>query len=219
MGLLARPFLPALLHRLAAIAAFASMAQADRARRISGQLDGRLPPPTDWQVRLAGVDHPVVIHGDDVIVDGAPLVMALDYTPGDRIIEAEFSPDSEDGEGAEEGLAVRIAPLRTGWKLTTRGASHQARVLPAHVAAHAAHMIERAAPDLSRFLMSPMPGRLVALHVSEGDRVESGQPLAVVEAMKMENILRATRAGTVAKVAAAPGDTLALDQMILELLF
>ncbi|MBO9580018.1 MAG: acetyl/propionyl/methylcrotonyl-CoA carboxylase subunit alpha [Sphingobium sp.] len=200
------------LRRLSAVAAFASMAQADRARRVDGQLDGRLPPPTDWQVRLAGVDHDVVIQGDDVTVDGEPLVMALDYTPGDRIMEAAFGDD-----GMDEELAVQIAPTRTGWKLTARGASHIARVLPAHVAAHAIHMIEREPPDLSRFLLSPMPGRLVTLHVGEGDRVEIGQPLAVVEAMKMENILRAGRSGTVAKIAATAGDALTLDQMILEL--
>ncbi len=157
-GFSGAPVSPEFLRRLAAVAAFASMAQADRARRISGQLaggqpGGRLPPPTDWQVRLAGVDHDVVIRGDDVTVDGAPLVMALDYTPGDRIIEVEFGD-----EAGEESLAVRIAPLRTGWRLTTRGASHEARVLPAHAAAHASHMIERAAPDLSRFLMSPDAG-------------------------------------------------------------
>jgi propionyl-CoA carboxylase alpha chain len=79
-------------------------------------------------------------------------------------------------------------------------------------------MIEREPPDLSRFLLSPMPGRLVALHVGEGEKVVTGQPLAVVEAMKMENILRAARAGTVAKVNAVAGDTLALDQLILELI-
>ncbi|MBO9576155.1 MAG: acetyl/propionyl/methylcrotonyl-CoA carboxylase subunit alpha [Sphingobium sp.] len=210
-GFVGAPASPELLRRLAAIAAFASMAQADRARRMDGQLGRRLAPPTDWQVRLAGVDHEVTIQGDDVTVDGAPLVMALDYTPGDRLIEAEF------GEEGEESLAVRIAPIRAGWRLTTRGASHNVRVLPGHVAPHAAHMIERIPPDLSRFLMSPMPGRLVALHVGEGDRVETGQPLAVVEAMKMENILRAARAGTVSRVSAAAGDTLVLDQMILEL--
>jgi propionyl-CoA carboxylase alpha chain len=210
-GFVGAPASPELLRHLSAIAAFASMAQADRASRIDGQLNGRPSPPTDWQVRLAGVDHAVVIRGDDVTVDGKPLVMSLDYTPGDRIIEAAF------GEEGEEELAVQIAQARTGWRLTARGASHIARVLPAHVAAHVCHMIEREPPDLSRFLMSPMPGRLVALHVSEGDRVEMGQPLAVVEAMKMENILRAARTGTVAKVAAAAGDTLALDQMILEL--
>lgn len=200
-----------LLRRLAAIAAFASMAQADRARRIDGQLGRRLPPPTDWSVRIAGVDHAVIISGDDVTVDGAPLTMGLDYTPGDRLIEAEF------GEDGEEALAVRIAPVRSGWRLTTRGAFRQVRVLPGHAAPYAAHMIERVPPDLSRFLMSPMPGKLVALHVQAGDRVELGQPLAVVEAMKMENILRATKSGTVETVAEDVGATLALDQVILEL--
>jgi propionyl-CoA carboxylase alpha chain len=201
-----------LLRRLAAIAAFIAMAQADRARRIDGQLGRRLSPPTRWQVRLAGVTHEVEIRGDDVTVDGAPLVMALDYTPGDRLVEAEFGEDWE-----AESLALRIAPIRAGWRLTTRGASHDARVLPAHVARHATHMIERTPPDLSRFLMSPMPGKLVALHVGEGDRVEAGQPLAVVEAMKMENILRAGRAGMVNRVATQAGATLMLDEVILEI--
>ncbi|WP_443971159.1 ATP-binding protein [Sphingobium sp. CR28] len=210
-GFTGAPVEAELLRRLAAIAAFASMAQADRARRIDGQLGRRLPPPTDWSVRIAGVDHAVIINGDDVTVDGAPLTMGLDYTPGDRLIEAEF------GEDGEEALAVRIAPVRSGWRLTTRGAFHQVRVLPGHAAPYAAHMIERVPPDLSRFLMSPMPGKLVALHVQAGDKVEVGQPLAVVEAMKMENILRATKAGTVHNVAEDVGATLALDQVILEL--
>jgi len=199
--------------QLAAIAAFASMAQADRARRINGQLGRRLPPPTDWIVRLDDKDHAVTIRGDDVTVDGAELLMALDYTPGDRLIEAAF----EDEAGAEQRLAVRIAPTRTGWRLTTRGAIHAVRVLPVHIARHAGHIIERPASDLSRFLISPMPGKLVALHVGEGDKVERGQPLAVVEAMKMENILRAGRAGVVRLVTTTAGATLALDEVILEL--
>jgi propionyl-CoA carboxylase alpha chain len=77
-------------------------------------------------------------------------------------------------------------------------------------------MIEKVPPDLSRFLIAPMPGLLTALHVGEGDRVEAGQPLAVVEAMKMENILRAEKSGTVAIVVAQPGDSLSVDQVILE---
>ena len=79
------------------------------------------------------------------------------------------------------------------------------------------HMIEKVPPDLSRFLVSPMPGLLVRLDVAAGDRVEAGQPLAVVEAMKMENILRAEKAATIRSVAAATGDSLAVDQVILEL--
>jgi propionyl-CoA carboxylase alpha chain len=202
--------------RLAAIAAIVAMAQADRARRIDGQLGRRLPPPTEWVARIGGRDHAVSIHGDDVMVDGKALAMALDYTLGDRMIEAEFEPECGEAD-AEAALAVRIAPIRAGWRLTTRGASHDVCVLPAHVADLAVHMIARPAPDLSRYLMSPMPGRLVALHVGAGARVEVGQPLAVVEAMKMENILRAARAGTVVRVAVAAGATLALDEIILEI--
>jgi len=197
-----------LSEKLAAIAAFAGMAQADRARRIDGQLGKRLPPPTDWQAKIGGLLHEVTINGDAVTVDGEPFDMSLEYTPGDRIIEAEF-----DGEP----LAVRIAPIRSGFKLTTRGASHAVRVLPSHVAPMAAHMIEKVPPDLSRYLICPMPGLLVALNVVEGDKVEAGQPLAVVEAMKMENILRAEKAATVKVVNAAVGESLAVDAVILEL--
>ncbi|MDR2857387.1 MAG: biotin/lipoyl-binding protein, partial [Novosphingobium sp.] len=78
-------------------------------------------------------------------------------------------------------------------------------------------MIEKIPPDLSRFLICPMPGLLVSLNVGEGDHVEAGQPLAVVEAMKMENILRAEKAGTVKKVNAATGESLAVDAIILEM--
>jgi propionyl-CoA carboxylase alpha chain len=194
--------------KLSAIAAFAAMAQADRARRIDGQLGKRLTPPTDWQVKIGDAVHDVTIKGDSVSVDGEALMMSLEYTPGDRIIEADF-----DGEL----LSVRVAPIRAGFKLTTRGAIHNVRVLPSHVAPLAAHMIEKVPPDLSRYLICPMPGLLVALNVSEGDRVESGQPLAVIEAMKMENILRAEKAGTVKSVSAAVGDSLAVDAIILEL--
>jgi propionyl-CoA carboxylase alpha chain len=71
-------------------------------------------------------------------------------------------------------------------------------------------------PDMSRFLLSPMPGLLVSLAVAEGQEVKAGQELATVEAMKMENLLRAERDGKVAKLHAQPGDSLAVDQAILE---
>lgn len=101
--------------------------------------------------------------------------------------------------------------------MTTRGAKHQVRVLPAFVAPLAAHMLEKVPPDLSKYLICPMPGLLVALHVGEGDRVQPGQPLATVEAMKMENILRAEKAATVSKINAKQGDSLAVDEVILTL--
>ena len=78
------------------------------------------------------------------------------------------------------------------------------------------HMLEKKPPDLSKFLLSPMPGLLVRLLVAEGDEVKAGEELAVVEAMKMENSLRAGDDGVVAKIVAAEGDSLAVDQPILE---
>ena len=84
------------------------------------------------------------------------------------------------------------------------------------VAALTHHMIEKPPPDLSRYLLCPMPGLLTTLHVGEGDTVVPGQPVAVVEAMKMENILRAPRHASIKSVAAHPGDILAVDAVILE---
>ncbi|ANC86817.1 acetyl/propionyl/methylcrotonyl-CoA carboxylase subunit alpha [Sphingomonas sp. NIC1] len=202
-----------LKRHLAAIAAFAATAQADRARRIDGQLGSRLQPPHAWAVRIDGEDHDVAVSTDGITVDGDALDIALEYTPGDRMVEAEIG--RENGEYTQ--LTVRILPIRSGFRLTTRGASHDVRVLPAHAAPYAQHMIEKVPPDLSRFLIAPMPGLLVRLDVGAGDAVEAGQPLAVVEAMKMENILRAQKAGRVKAVSAAAGDSLAVDQIILEM--
>ncbi|MBY0581780.1 MAG: acetyl/propionyl/methylcrotonyl-CoA carboxylase subunit alpha, partial [Sphingomonas sp.] len=199
---------PDLIRSLAAIAAFAATAEADRARRIEGQLGNRLRPPADWVVRIAGVDHDVSLAEDEVIVDGEEIEIAAEYTPGDRMIEADIA-------GAV--LSIRVARTRTGFRLTTHGASHVARVLPAHAAPHARHLIEKIPPDLSRFLLCPMPGLLMRLDVGAGDKVEIGQPLAVVEAMKMENILRAEKAGVVKSVSARQGDSLAVDAVILEI--
>ncbi|WP_267382007.1 MULTISPECIES: acetyl/propionyl/methylcrotonyl-CoA carboxylase subunit alpha [unclassified Sphingomonas] len=202
------PAAPDLLRTLAAIAAFAATADADRARRTDGQLGRRLRPPADWVVRIGGADHAVSVSTDGITVDGEAIDLDLEYTPGDRMVAAQV------GDAA---LSVRIQRTRGGFALTTRGATQAARVLPAHVAPYAQHLIEKVPPDLSRFLLAPMPGLLVRLDVSVGDKVEAGQALAVVEAMKMENILRSQKTATVKSVSASAGESLAVDQVILEL--
>ena len=207
-GFRGAPASPELLRSLSAIAAFSATAEADRARRVDGQLGKRLAPPSAWQVLIGGVAHDVLLAEDEVTVDGESLDLAMEYTPGDRLIDAEIG---------DIPLAVKIAKSRIGFTLTTRGASHKVRVLPAHIAPLAGHMIEKIPPDLSRYLLCPMPGLLVALHVGEGDKIEAGQPLAVVEAMKMENILRAEKAGKIKSVNASTGDSLAVDAIILEM--
>jgi len=149
----------------------------------------------------------VELNGDAVTVDGTSVVVDAPYVPGQKLVEAII-----DGEA----LSLRVERRRTGWRFTTRGGSHDLRVLTPRVAALSHHMIEKIPPDMSRFLLCPMPGLITAINVAEGDKVEAGQPLAVVEAMKMENILRAEKAGTVKAVAAKPGDSLAVDAVILE---
>ncbi|MGQ2941618.1 MAG: acetyl-CoA carboxylase biotin carboxylase subunit [Blastomonas fulva] len=206
------PASPELLQRLAAIAAFIATAEADRALRVSGQLGNRLTPPSEWRVRQGDVAMEVSVSEDAIVVDGEVVDMAMGYTPGDRMAIADFGD-----EDVSDELAVKVLRTRTGFALTARGAQHRFEVLPAHVAQHARHMIEKVPPDLSRFLLCPMPGLLVKLHVAEGDKVQPGQPLAIVEAMKMENILRAEKAATVKTISAAEGDSLAVDAVILEL--
>jgi propionyl-CoA carboxylase alpha chain len=203
---------------LAAAAGAIATADADRARRIEGQLNGPQPAPGDWQVRIGGKDHEVALEEDAITVDGQPVAIAMEYTPGDRFVSVELYESNDDDEAEPlETYGIQLSPTRTGYRMTTRGAKHEVRVLPAHIAPLAAHMLEKIPPDLSKFLICPMPGLLVALHVGEGDAVQPGQPLATVEAMKMENILRAEKAATVGKVNAKQGDSLAVDEVILEL--
>jgi propionyl-CoA carboxylase alpha chain len=194
--------------KIAAVAGFVAAARSDRARKVDGQLAHELDPPSEWAVKVGGTVHAVVLGDETIAVDGAAVDLAMEYTPGDRLILADV-----DGET----LGLKIEPTRTGLKVTTRGAIHRLEILPASIAHLAGHMIEKVPPDLSKFLICPMPGLLVSLNVAEGDKVEAGQPLAVVEAMKMENILRAEKSATVRKVNAKPGESLAVDAVILEL--
>ncbi len=199
---------PELLKGLAAIAGFAATAEADRARRVDGQLGNRLHPPAAWQVKIGDAVHIVSLAQDEIFVDDQPFDLTMEYVPGTRLIDAELG---------DLPITVKVVKTRTGFRLITRGASHAVRVLPAHVAHLADHMIEKTPPDLSKYLICPMPGLLVSLNVGEGDAVEAGQPLAVVEAMKMENILRAEKSGVVKQVNAKAGDSLAVDAIILEM--
>jgi len=197
-----------LLRNLAAIGAFAATAHADRARRVDSQLGKRLDPPSEWQVKIGDKIMDVSISEEEITVDGQDIDLSTEYTPGDSLILAEV---------AGQPLSVKIEKTANGFALTSHGATHKARILPAHVAQHAVHMIEKIPPDLSKYLLCPMPGLLVALHVEVGEAVVEGQPLAVVEAMKMENILRAEKNGVVKSLEAAQGDSLAVDAVILEL--
>jgi propionyl-CoA carboxylase alpha chain len=197
-----------LLRVLAAVAAGNAFTLDARARKVDGQLGGITPAPVRWQVRMHDHDYDVLLGEGHAMVDGHRVEGTCDWQPGMHLASAI---------GEEFDLGIRVARKNGHWLLTTRGATHKARVLPAHVAPLAAHMIEKIPPDMSRFLLCPMPGLVTAIHVEAGDMVEAGQPLAIVEAMKMENILRAEKSGVVKSVNATAGESLAVDAVILEM--
>jgi propionyl-CoA carboxylase alpha chain len=193
---------------LVAAAATINAILVDRANMIDNQLNGHGAQfGTDWVVQLGRERHPVKVEGlgDRWLVDDVEVETG--WRPGNPLFEAKM-------DGVP--VACRVARTGSGLKLTMAGAAHAVRVLTPRAAELSAYMIEKVAPDLSRFLLCPMPGLVVSVTVAEGDKVEAGQPLATVEAMKMENILRAEKSATVKRVAAKAGDSLAVDAVIME---
>ena len=209
-----------LLEDLAAIAALVAASHETRAALIDGQLGGPVYPEGDYVVRVTsaagaglGVDEfAVAVEPYDggllVSVDGEEEIDVIaDYVPGQRLLIADL-----DGRRR----IVRIAKEGRGWRFQTLGARHHVEVMAPHVADLTQHMIAKVAPDMSRFLLAPMPGLLTKLEVKAGDKVEAGQPIAVIEAMKMENILRAPKSTTVKATPVAAGQSLAVDEVIVE---
>jgi propionyl-CoA carboxylase alpha chain len=196
------------LRAIAAVAAGIECTARARAARTTGKLNGAPPNMVDWAVRMDGQAFAVTLGEGYAMADGHRVEGHCDWQPGRAKASATAG-------NAKLGLIVRKDGVH--WRITTHGATHRALALPAKIAPLARHMIEKVPPDLSKFLICPMPGLLVSLQVGQGDKVVPGQPLATVEAMKMENILRAQKAGTVKALRAAQGDSLAVDQVILEL--
>jgi propionyl-CoA carboxylase alpha chain len=199
-------------RRLAAVAAAVHRRLAERDACISGQMPNRrYQVPDDWVVRLGDGNHPVHVvpadGGYDVAVDGQALQVRSDWRPG----EPRF-------RGAVDGdrVSVQIDRAGAGYRLHHHGVAVDALVLTTLGARLMAEMPEKPVADMSHYVMSPMPGLLVSLDIAEGDEVKAGETVAVVEAMKMENLLRAERDGRVKKVLAKPGDSLTVDQIILE---
>lgn len=151
----------------------------------------------------------VALDGDryDVSVNGERFLVQGDWRPGSPLFE-----------GSVNGVAVCIQVERRGmrYRLSHAGGQIDILIVREHVAALNRLMPFKEPPDMSRFLLSPMPGLLVRLAVAAGDAVKAGEELAIVEAMKMENVLRAEQDGTVKELLAGEGDSLMVDQPILE---
>ncbi len=197
---------------LVAAAVFMNAVEQSRASQIDGRIaDVRAPQDTSWIARVGDDKHHChVMPGKDgvrVAVGRASLLIETQWTPGTPIFI-----------GGIGGLEVHILVERSelGYSLLTDGCRRSISVLPAHVDPLMAHMPEKTGLDSANLLLCPMPGLVVSIAVEEGEQVEAGQTLAVVEAMKMENILRAQRGGRIAKIHAEKGDSLAVDAVILE---
>jgi propionyl-CoA carboxylase alpha chain len=201
-----------LIADLAAIAAMIETTREARAGQISDQLDRAIEPPLDHAVKIAGQELRVHIEPFDggvlASVDGAPQVEIIgSWTPGQRLVGLTVG-------GRQRTIQVDRQGRK--WELATHGATHKVEVLDPHVAELSRHMIEKPAPDLSRLLLAPMPGLVTRLDVKIGDKVEPGQTVAIMEAMKMENILRAPKAATVKATPVKAGESVAVDQVIVE---
>ncbi|RMF38682.1 MAG: acetyl/propionyl/methylcrotonyl-CoA carboxylase subunit alpha [Alphaproteobacteria bacterium] len=232
------------LRRIVAGAAAMRLVTARRAGRISGTLTGSpLPVPAEWVVTVGerrfdltaerlvtehlrteeGVEIGLTVKGRDPLkpqillhgqgsvrvgfADGQTMMVEGDWTPGDRLTTATI-------DGVR--MTVKVERITDGFRIRYRGADMKVIVRRPRAAELAALMPVKAPPDTSKMLLCPMPGLVVSIAVEEGEEVEEGQILATIEAMKMENILRAERHAKVKKINAAAGASLAVDDVIME---
>jgi propionyl-CoA carboxylase alpha chain len=201
-------------HRMAAIAAHVDHVQNVRKRGISGQL--RAPASLRFQLQrtvLLGKDRYDIEIGvggtnvEIVLAEGRILRVVSNWTPGEAVWNGSI-------DGVE--LAAQVRPILNGFLLAHRGVSVAARVYTRREAELAALMLERKEADNSKALLCPMPGLVKAISVRVDQQVKAGEPLCMVEAMKMENVLVAERDVTVKKILAREGDSLAVDAVIME---
>ena len=203
---------PALKRIAAACAAMNRVAEIRRTR-VSGRMDNHERKVGDaWNVALQGQEFETTVSaytgGASVsFADGTALKVEGDWTPGDQL--AKMTVD-----GAP--LVLKVAKISGGFRIRSRGADLKVHVRSPRHAELARLMPEKVPPDTSKLLLCPMPGLVVKIDVEEGQEVQEGQALCTIEAMKMENILRAERKGVVAKINAGPGDSLAVDEVIME---
>ncbi len=201
-----------LLHRVAAAAcAMNRMAEIRRAR-ISGRMDNHeRVVGTDWVITIDGQSLQANIDADregaTVTLAGQSFRITSDWKPGQPLARLMVN---------DAPLVMKVGKLPGGFRLRLRGADLKVHVFSPRQAELAQLMPEKVPADTSKLLLCPMPGMVVSISVEEGDEVYEGQALATIEAMKMENILRAERKGKVAKINAAAGASLAVDEVIME---
>jgi propionyl-CoA carboxylase alpha chain len=201
------------LRQLAAAAAAMNRVAEIRRTRVSGRMDNHeRKVGGDWVVSAQGHEFAVTVQADRAgstvrFADGEDLRVESDWQPGQPLARLTVGG---------EALAVKVGKLPGGFRMRLRGADLKVHVRTPRQAELARLMPVKQPPDTSRWLLCPMPGLVVSVAVAAGDEVQEGQALATIEAMKMENILRAERRARVKRVAASAGQSLAVDDVILE---
>ncbi len=204
---------PDTLRRIAAAAAAMYRVAEIRRTRISGRMDNHeRHVGTDWVVSLQGQDYPLQIEADKAgatvhFDGGGHHRVESNWTPGQplAVLDVDGKP-----------LVLKTDKIPNGFRIRTRGADMAVHVRTPRQHELALLMPEKLGADTSKMLLCPMPGLVVKVDVAVGDTVQEGQALCTVEAMKMENILRAEKKAVVAKINAGPGDSLAVDDVIME---
>ncbi|TPW29325.1 acetyl-CoA carboxylase biotin carboxylase subunit [Pararhizobium mangrovi] len=202
---------------IAIVALTAELVRKDRLDRFNDRV---APHPgqlrRDWVVRVGDRYLPLAVEGG---TPGSPLDLTIGREDGERMhVATQWRPGEAVWRGriGERAVAAQLRPVPNGLRIDWQGLSANVRVYTPRLAELDRLMPEKAASDTSRMLLCPMPGLLVSLAVEEGQEIKAGETLAVVEAMKMENVLKAERDVTIEKVLAAPGDSLAVDAVIME---
>ncbi len=201
------------LRRIAASCAAMHRVAEIRRTRISGRMDNHERKiGDDWNVALNGLSYDGRIaarRGGATVTfaDGGAVEVVSDWTPGDHLARLDV-------DGAP--LVLKVGKVSGGFRIRSRGADLKVHVRTPRQAELAQRMPEKQPPDTSKMLLCPMPGLIVKVNVEIGDEVQEGQALCTVEAMKMENILRAEKRAVVSAINAGPGDSLAVDEVIME---
>jgi propionyl-CoA carboxylase alpha chain len=201
------------LRRVAAAAAAMNRVAEIRRTRITGTMDNhQRRVGDDWVVAVQGEAFPLTISADKggstvTFAEGTAHRVTSDWTPGQPLARLMV-------DGAP--LVMKVGKISGGFRLRLRGADVKCHVRSPRQHELALLMPEKMPPDTSKFLLCPMPGLVVKINVEEGDEVQEGQALATVEAMKMENILKAERRGVVKKITASAGASLKVDEVIME---
>ncbi|MGR3323673.1 MAG: biotin/lipoyl-containing protein, partial [Pseudooceanicola sp.] len=201
------------LRRIAAACAAMNRVSEIRRTRVSGRMDNHERKVGDkWVVTLQGAEFPLTVKADRdgatiLFEDGTSLRVEGAWTPGDTLADMRV-------DGAP--LVLKVGKISGGFRIRSRGADLKVHVRNPVQARLARLMPEKMPPDTSKMLLCPMPGLVVKIDVEVGDEVQEGQALCTIEAMKMENILRAEKRAVVSKINAGAGDSLAVDETIME---